>query len=352
MSRWLFMLLMVPFLPDPVDWAVVARNDAEHAIEYVSSTHPGLAAEIQDPATLSSIAAARKFKDQRSRTVRDHASYVDFMRTLANLFQDPHIQWLPMAQNVTQSERSLEIHAEANGRILWLHLRRLSYPDRDILLRATENAHRYSAVVVDLRDNQGGDSRVGDILLGLFPAPRRPIMSPECPIAWRASSTTLAWTENERAKIALSGSTDSQYFKHLEKASEDIRASLKAKSGLTSSFAKSCLERHRPKDERAAVSRHVMVITDSRCYSSCLLTVEKLRLNGALHFGAVTRQGNWYMDVATTTLPSKLGRFSTVQRVDLRRSYQLGPFAPDIRDTCSSVETGYRECVANLIIGR
>lgn len=346
MSRLLAIFLVIPLLPGPVDWAGAAQKDAEYAIEYVYATHPGLAAELQDADTLRSIAEARKFKDEHWRTVRDYASYVNFMRTLGRSFQDPHIGWRPVSHDGPRSGRSLNIYTDNSGKILWLHLRRLSYSDRPLLLRQIGASHQYSTIVIDLRGNQGGDSRVGDIFLGLFPEPRRQIMSPECPIAWRASSTTLAWTENERARIVR---TDSQQSELLDKASQDIRAALNEKSGLTGEIKKKCLERNRPEENRAEITRRVILITDSQCYSSCLMTVEKLRLNGAFHFGSVTRRGNWYMDVATTTLPSKLGRFSTVQRVDLRRSYQIGPFVPDASDTCPRIEPAYRKCVVNLI---
>lgn len=69
------------------------------------------------------------------------------------------------------------------------------------------------------------------------------------------------------------------------------------------------------------------VITDSRCFSSCLLAVDLARRVGAIQLGYSTDRMNRYMEVREAALPSGRGRFSTLMKM-VEGVPDFGPYQP------------------------
>jgi hypothetical protein len=73
----------------------------------------------------------------------------------------------------------------------------------------------------------------------------------------------------------------------------------------------------------------IFVLTDTACFSSCLIAVDNLRALGATQIGLPTAFDTHYSEVREVTLPSGLIMFSTLQAIMTGSPAQNGPFAPD-----------------------
>ena len=73
-----------------------------------------------------------------------------------------------------------------------------------------------------------------------------------------------------------------------------------------------------------------LLLTDSLCFSSCLLVTEDFLNLGAFHIGQTTDAATHFLEVREEYLPSGYSMFSTLQAVDPGSPYQIGPFEPDL----------------------
>lgn len=73
-----------------------------------------------------------------------------------------------------------------------------------------------------------------------------------------------------------------------------------------------------------------LLLTDSLCFSSCLLVTEDFLKLGAFHVGQTTDAATHFMEVREEYLPSGYSMFSTLQAVEPGTPYQIGPFEPDL----------------------
>jgi len=86
---------------------------------------------------------------------------------------------------------------------------------------------------------------------------------------------------------------------------------------------------------------HVLVLTDSACFSSCLATLGFFERLGATLVGQTTAADTHYTNVREIVLPSGLSTFSTLQAIDPAAPLHIGPYIPayhfdgDISDTAA-----------------
>lgn len=187
-------------------------------------------------------------------------------------------------------------------------------------------------VVLDLRGNGGGDSRYGDaiakVLFGADRVDQAKGRASDCQGAyWRASAANVAATKAFRDNAAARNPQTAAYMTEvvegMEAAISGGRAfwpelpACAATAGLAEDTA------------RAPINRHVVLITDRHCFSSCLMTTDLFWRLGALHVGEATDVSSRYMEVRTIILPSGLRDFSTLQKVAVGLP-DFGPYTPDI----------------------
>jgi len=86
----------------------------------------------------------------------------------------------------------------------------------------------------------------------------------------------------------------------------------------------------------------LILLTDSLCFSSCLMVTDDFRQLGAFHIGQTTDADTHFTEVRQQYLPSGYSIFSTLQAVyDPNGPVRLGPFQPalpypgDIADTAA-----------------
>lgn len=187
-------------------------------------------------------------------------------------------------------------------------------------------------VVLDLRGNGGGDSRYGDAIAETLFGPdhvrQAKGRSSDCQGAyWRVSADNTA---------ALKALRDSQATRNPETAARMTEVVEGMEAALTDGQAfwpdlPACAATADLADEaaRAPIDRHVVLITDRHCFSSCLMTTDLFRRLGALHVGEATDVSSRYMEVRTIVLPSGLRDFSTLQKVAVGLP-DFGPYTPDV----------------------
>lgn len=74
----------------------------------------------------------------------------------------------------------------------------------------------------------------------------------------------------------------------------------------------------------------LVLITDSLCFSSCLVVTHDLVALGALHMGQTTDANTRYSEVREVEMPSGLSKFSTLQAFSPGEPGRYGPFTPTI----------------------
>jgi hypothetical protein len=191
-------------------------------------------------------------------------------------------------------------------------------------------------VVVDMRGNGGGNSEYGHRLATqLLGAPYvSAVMNAagtDCPSVWRVSPDNIQTLVKYRAEFGPTLGED--YVRELDREiatakralarGQQLSGPIGCRSGTSESEAR--------KLPAWPVGFKLVLLTDSACFSSCLLVTDELRRLGAVHVGQATNAATRYMEVREVQLPSGLGTFSTLQKADLGSPAKVGPFEPKYR---------------------
>jgi hypothetical protein len=190
-------------------------------------------------------------------------------------------------------------------------------------------------IVIDLRGNGGGNSAWGNALARALAGDATvdavtPARSPGGEHAyWRASADNLATIDAYIERFTRELSADSELVRELVVVRKHLAAALAAGEPLAPRFTpgQAAVQRAAGPSGPRSDTRFVLV-TDAACFSSCLLVADLFRRLGALHVGHATDANTNYMEVREIVLPSGLSTFSTLQKVDLREPFRIGPFVP------------------------
>ena len=193
-------------------------------------------------------------------------------------------------------------------------------------------------VIIDLRGNGGGDSSFSDQLAALLEGDERVkaarISAATCHGSyWRASSTSI-----ETAMSELKSAQERQDSDASQNWSMLIEGLKKAMSNQQSFYPNlpECASRPDTSDKMQPVGQlppskmrgRLILVTDHKCFSSCLLAVDLFRRLGARQVGETTDKSTRYMEVYETLLPSGVRTFSTLQKVAVGAG-DFGPYVPD-----------------------
>lgn len=319
------------------NWACVTATDVETAYQLLVENHPGAVAALGDVEFREHLEQARAQALSAATGSVGASDHNRIMTAFAAALDDPHLYWQPASPphgSITGSNsRRPAPSIQIDGAKLGIRLPRFDDRARALVIQFAAQAHEFrplERIEIDLRGNNGGDSTIGDTLIsaiyGSGALTRLRAHYPNCPVAWRASAGNVA----ELARISSRMiAVDAVRAKVIGRERIRLEQALQAGQPFVTPFSPECVKQIKPELPKDRASLRVVVLTDEACFSSCLLTVERLRALGARQTGRPTRSGNWYMEVRAEPLPSGLGSFSVVQKVDLRRSRLIGPFYPD-----------------------
>jgi hypothetical protein len=204
-------------------------------------------------------------------------------------------------------------------------------------------------VVLDLRGNGGGSSaygrRIADAIYGpAFTAAKLGAAAEEegCGSLWRASRGNLEQLDIYMRDLAPK--VGPEFAAEIARSRVEVVKALAEHRAIAGDVAACKARAAAQKPATAAAPApfyqgKMVLLTDSACFSSCLLTTDYFRKLGARHVGEATDANTHYMEVREAWLPSGLTRFSTLQAVGLDSPLQIGPFEPsdpypvDISDT-------------------
>ena len=263
------------------------------------------------------------------------------------------LQWRPIARTQLSTRLSqLHLSGQAGfgvrqvGDGWWIGVESFSDAAVPVVAAVRDKAEVLKAapwVVLDLRGNSGGNSRLGDqiadALLRAAPAGAA-AAEPDCPKVWRISERNLARLGQYRDQIgARQGPEMAALF---EREYQDVARARDAGQAFSGRV-------HCPHGAAAAApgsprfATKVILLTDNACFSSCLMVADRFRRLGALHVGEATDANTHYMEVREDKLPSGLSAFSTLQALGPFMPRQLGPFAPAIAYPGSIADTSALE---------
>ncbi|HEY3813912.1 MAG TPA: S41 family peptidase [Caulobacteraceae bacterium] len=202
-------------------------------------------------------------------------------------------------------------------------------------------------VVLDVRGNGGGSSEFGTQIANILygkPYVVQVVGDEEsvsdCDGAWRVSPGNLRQLDFYQNELMPKIGPDA--VKMITKINAQAHAA--AAAGKTFSGPVVCKSKPPAKTRAAAVSTlrgRLVLLTDNRCFSSCLDLSEDFLKLGALHLGQTTDSDTRYSEVREETLPSGLSKFSTLQVITPDARPHQGPFVPkisypnDIADTAA-----------------
>jgi hypothetical protein len=226
----------------------------------------------------------------------------------------------------------LGVRRVGNG--FWISLQTLLSDAKtvaDDVVRQQEDIRKSAFSVIDLRGNTGGNSSYAasiiEAIYGIGTGDSIKFKSSGCGAVFRASEGNAAAFENAAAKYR--GSGDEALAKRYDKRAATIRAAMARGETLTSTAH--CVGAANPTSaslpQQAA---KVYVLTDTACFSSCMLAVDALRKLGAVQIGAATGVHTKYMETRIAPLPSGLADFSFVMGFPSDGSTPMGPFVPAI----------------------
>jgi hypothetical protein len=225
----------------------------------------------------------------------------------------------------------------------WIRLGSLSGAALPLLKEAeARRAELRSApfIVVDLRGNQGGASFFSDRLAEIIYGPakveavRRPrgVKGPEKTV-WRASAATLEDAAAYLARAEKFLPSGDPLIGGMAAQHEAIRQALAKGDALAEAPTQVAAGAEPESSPKPGKAPRAILVTDSQCFSSCLLAARLFRNLGALHVGEETDANTHYSNMRTITLPSGLSTFSTLQAYSTWVPKQLGPYTPEVKFT-------------------
>jgi hypothetical protein len=190
-------------------------------------------------------------------------------------------------------------------------------------------------VVLDMRGNGGGSSSFGrQIAASLLGPAVDARLGPEggsaCEEAWRASESNI----NNLDFLLRSGTvyTTPETLKIGETQLREMRAARgRGKAFSSEVYCPDALEKPvLAAPPPSLMKGRLLLLTDSLCFSSCLLVTDDFLTLGAFHVGQTTDAATHYQEVREEYLPSGYSMFSTLQAIDPGSPYQVGPFEPEL----------------------
>lgn len=262
-----------------------------------------------------------------------------------------------MGAALPEAEEELYLRPFDDG--YWVRLGTLSAAAYPIVRQAEAQRAALRAapfVVVDLRSNSGGASIFTDKLAyaiygtrAVRAARKKAGRGPDLMI-WRATEASRNEADSYVKRAGPLG-PDDPYLLGLSAQRDSIAKAIEAGSPLASAPIE--VERTRPtSSDRVRKPPRVFLITDRRCFSSCLVGVKLFRDLGAVHMGEETNANTHYSNLRTVELPSGLSTFSTLQAYMPALPRKVGPFAPAIPLTGLADDARLRQEVRKAVAGR
>lgn len=266
---------------------------------------------------------------------------------------DLTLRWTEIDRKILEAQYLKPPYGQAGfglrkaGAGYWIAIQSLSGAAQPVIdaVKAARTAVRAAPfVVIDLRGNGGGNSDYADLLITelwgedyINAAFAAPAGGATCGVVYRASQGNIdGFAEQIEKRFKPQGDKGGE--KLYTAAIAEMRKALAEGKPLTGK--PHCTPpKLVPPAMKPAIQGHVYVLTDTRCFSSCLIAVDNLRQLGATQLGEPTAYNTNYLENREIVLPSGLATFATQQAITNSAPPRFGPFVPekafagDIADT-------------------
>lgn len=230
-----------------------------------------------------------------------------------------------------------------NSELAWIALpsfhpaNEVELHDLKKIIEDTKTIQKTNHVVIDLRGNSGGNSQWGDDLLrALYSKEFFDSLIPdygESEIEYRVSKKNLEYIAKIKEYLKTQTGPDSDDTKHFTSIYEKMIVALNEGKDFVSDskpIAKSPL----PKTIEPQFKGHLWVLTDHKCFSSCLLFMDRLMklLPNVTHIGRETDADTAYMEIAPTPIGNGLAQLLhpiKVNRAEYRKNNE--PYTPQLK---------------------
>jgi hypothetical protein len=213
---------------------------------------------------------------------------------------------------------------------LWLGVGEMSTRINSLLHDLKNNPERASKapyIVVDVRGNAGGDSNFGNEL-------ERLLFTPEA-VAELDRKTSAVTQSHWRTSLSIeedlrnTAGNEPENRGWLLELADSLRKARAAKQEFEPPLPKGSLGVTRPHPPSADPAKaRVIVLTDSNCFSSCLVFVRRLRALGAAQVGWSTNISTNYLSGRFVKLPSGLSTMLYMRTFDTGDLPELAPLDP------------------------
>lgn len=290
--------------------------------------------------------------------IDEHNPFVDRPKTcifsLTGVTKSVDLQWSSIKRDVLIPRINAAIGAGAAGFGIrkvgagyWIALQDLQDAAAPVVAEVTsrqDELRQAPFVVIDLRGNHGGSSefgtRIAQALVGRALVDATASPDDGCDEVWRTSDGNIARLQYY---VDVMGPTHGpQFTEAVTKMLVQAKAARAAGRNLSgpATCAAATPPTH-PAVTKSLMLGRLVLITDSTCFSSCLVVTHDLVALGALHLGQVTDANTHYSEVREEDMPSGLSKFSTLQAFSPGTPIRYGPFTPttlypgDISDTAA-----------------
>jgi len=297
-----------------------AQQDIDFIHQTILQNHPGPYND-QDPDFVNNMNAALQSAKSSIASITSSKDHADMIKKLLTSFHDTHVRMYPKSQETT-STKTLDIkHFSMNqmpGDIVWITLptfapNKEQQQELETIIDQISKYRSSKQIVFDVRSNTGGSSQWGTkILESLFgkeyASQKLYDMNKNIVVDWCASKDNAAYLTSLTSLIKDQLGADSSEVSEFKAVEQGIQQAYKDHKVF---YTEHIPEQSMPKIKtHCPVTAKVIIITSSRCVSSCLDFIDEIKAIDpkAILIGETTDADSIYMEVRTVDLPSGIGK--------------------------------------------
>ena len=320
-----------------------AQQDLDFIHQTILENHPG-PHNVQDPNFTNNMNTAYLAAKNSIAMIRSSEQHQNIIKQYLASFHDTHVRMYPKSQEPSSAKTSDWKHFLINqmpGDIVWITLptfapNKEQQKELEIIIDQISKYKNSKMIVFDVRNNTGGSSQWGtkilDNLFGKeYVAQKLYDMNKNIEVDWRASKDNAAYLSNLISYMKDQFGANSAEMSEFKAIEQGVQQAYKDhKIFYTEHTSVLTMPKVQPKN---FVTAKIVVITASRCVSSCLDFIDEIKAVDpkAILIGETTDADSIYMEVRLIDFASGIGKLQFP--IKMYRNRPRGhnvPYIPDI----------------------
>ncbi|MCX5924540.1 MAG: S41 family peptidase [Candidatus Dependentiae bacterium] len=297
-----------------------AQQDIDFMHQTILENHPGPHND-QDPDFVNNMNSAYLIAKNSINSIKVSNDNKNIIKQYLASFHDTHLRFHPKVQETVSTKTPDYKHfsiKEMPGNIVWITLPTFA-PDKqqqkelEKIIDQISQHQTNKLIVFDVRSNTGGNSQWGTkILESLFGkeyvAQKLYVMNKNIEVDWRASKDNASYLASLIDYIKDQFGADSSQVSEFKTIEQGIQQAYKNHEKLYTERATK--QEVSQTKSPSSVAAKIIVITSSRCVSSCLDFIDEIKAVDpkAILIGKTTGADSIYMEVRVIDLPSGIGK--------------------------------------------